>query len=580
MERYLKSYYHWIEEYIPWGVFAIDRDFKIIFWNRWLEINTKRRKEEVLNKNIFEIFPELKKFRNYYLQALNGSSIILSQRFHKYLIPIEIEDKELKYMQQTAQIFPLMDNGEIKGVITVIEDVTDRVRKEENYKKQIKNLKILNDIQKSIFVLDLNECIEKLFDGILKFSNAPIIALFLKENDRLILKKSTITYKINEEFFNESKCIINQAIKEKRTIYIPNLKETEIICLDPSSNSVLAIPLLGKEQVLGILLLESFNRDAFSKDDILNLETIAMQGAMILDNARLFSALKESEDRYRILAEQSLVGVFLIQDEKFIYLNPRFVELFGYPPKMENLNDFLNYISEEDRGRFKERYNTVLEKSLDFIIDEFKGKKIYNETIYFEVSMVNILYKSKPTVLGTILDITYRKKLEEELKILSITDPLTEIYNRRGFLTLAEHTLGLAKRLNKKAILLFIDIDYFKWINDNLGHNVGDQALRDTANILKGTFRQNDLIARIGGDEFVVLGIIGDKNHKEKIVERLVENVKKFNEKVERPYKISLSIGTIVYEPDKNLSIESLLEEADKLMYEDKRRKKEIKKMR
>lgn len=578
MEKYLKCYYQWLEEYIPLGVFTIDREFRIVFWNKWLEINTKIRKEEVLNKNLFEVFPELKKFRDYYLQVLGGSSVILAQRFHKYLIPIEIEDKDLKFMQQTVQIFPILDDGETKGIITVIEDVTERVKREENYKRQILNLKILNDIQNSIYILDIEDFIEEFFDGILRLTNAPLSALILKENDKLILKKSTKTFETN--LLYKSACIIQQVMKEKRTIYIPNIKETEMIPLDPNSNSILAIPLLGKEDLMGVLLLESFDRDAFKGEDILNLETIAIQGAIILENVRLFSDLKESENRYRIFAESSLVGIFLIQEEKFVYVNPRSVEIFGYPPKLENLNDFLDLISPEDRERFKERYNLVLNKSLDFIIDEFKGRKSYKETIYFEISMVNIIYNSKPTILGTILDITYRKKLEEELKILSITDSLTELHNRRGFFTLAEHTLGLAKRLNKKVVILFIDLDYMKWINDNLGHSIGDQALIDTANILRNTFRQNDLIARIGGDEFVVLGVIGEENHKEKILERLINNVKEFNEKNERSYEISLSIGSVVYEPQENLSIEDLLGKADQLMYEDKRRKKKIREMR
>ncbi len=578
MEKYFECYHQWLEEYIPLGIFTIDREFRIVFWNKWLEINTKKRKEEVLNKNLFEVFPEIEKFKDYFLQALEGGSIILSQRFHKYLIPIEIEEKDLKFMQQTVQIFPLIDDGKTKGVITVIEDVTERVKREENYKRQILNLKTLNDFQNSIYILDIEDFIEKFFDGILKLTNAPLIALILKEDDKLILKKSKKTFEIN--LLYKSTCIIQQVMKEKRTIYIPNIKETEITPLNPNSNSILAIPLLGKEDLMGVLLLESFDRDAFKGEDILNLETIARQGAIILENVRLFSVLRESENRYRIFAESSLVGIFLIQEEKFVYVNPRFIEIFAYPPKLENLNDFLNLISPEDRERFKERYNMVLGKSLDFIIDEFKGKKSYNETIYFEISMVSILYKSKPTILGTILDITYRKKLEEELKILSITDSLTGLHNRRGFFTLAEHTLGLAKRLNKKAVILFIDLDYMKWINDNLGHSIGDQALIDTANILRNTFRQNDLIARIGGDEFVVLGVIGEENNKDKILERLINNLKEFNEKNERPYEISLSIGSVVYEPEENLSIEDLLGKADQLMYENKRRKKKIWEMR
>lgn len=312
----------------------------------------------------------------------------------------------------------------------------------------------------------------------------------------------------------------------------------------------------------------------FKKEDILNLETITMQGVVILEYANLFEALRESEERYRLLAEQSLVGVFVIQEEKVIYVNPRFVEIFGYPTELKTFNDFLNYIHEEDRERFKQRYHELLDKTFEYIIDEFKIKK-GNDIAYIEMSAVGIMYKGKPAILGTTLDITYRKKMEEELKILSITDPLTGLYNRRGFITLAEHTLTLAKRLNKKVIILFVDLDYMKWINDNLGHNVGDQALIDVANILTSTFRQNDLIARIGGDEFVVLGIIGEENHKEKIIERLMEKVKEFNTKEKRLYKLSLSIGYVVYDPENPKTLEELLQIADQLMYEEKRLKKQ-----
>lgn len=574
MDDYYKIFYYWMEEYIPWGILAVDRDFRIIFWNKWLEINTNLKKEFIFNKNIFEVIPYTQKFKRYFEQVLEGSSIVLAQRFHKYMIPIEIGDQNLKYMQQTVQLFPLIENNEIKGVIATIEDVTERIKREEEYKKQIRSLKILNEVQKSIFSLDFNECIEKLFEGISKITNAPVISIFLMEDGSLRLVKSTKDIGIYYESIDDPLCVIQETLKQRKTIYIPNTKESAVKCIDPSAISVLSIPLLGKEKTFGVVVIESYNKDAFEKEEILNLETIVMQGSILLENSKLLNSLRESEDRYRMLAEQSLVGVFLIQDEKVQYVNPRFAEIFGYPSHIETFDDLLKYISEEDKQNFLNRYNTVLERSLDYIIDEFRAKKSNGEDIYIEISMVGIMYKSKPAVLGTILDITYRKKLEEELKVLSITDALTELYNRRGFITLAEHTVSLAKRLSKKIFVLFIDLDYMKWINDNLGHNVGDQALIDVANILRNTFRQNDLIARFGGDEFVVLGICGEENHKEKIVERLIKNVERFNNEKERPYRISLSVGSLVYDPQESLSLEDILEKADKLMYEDKKRKK------
>ena len=99
-------------------------------------------------------------------------------------------------------------------------------------------------------------------------------------------------------------------------------------------------------------------------------------------------------------------------------------------------------------------------------------------------------------------------KGEEALLALSLTDELTGLYNRRRFFVLTEQCLKVAVRTKKRSLLLFIDMDDLKWINDHYGHNEGDQALIDLANILKKTFRESDIIARIGGDEFVVLSRI------------------------------------------------------------------------
>ena len=108
---------------------------------------------------------------------------------------------------------------------------------------------------------------------------------------------------------------------------------------------------------------------------------------------------------------------------------------------------------------------------------------------------------------GTVTDITDRKRMEEEILTLSITDQLTGLYNRRGFLSLAEQQLKLSDRNKSGMLLFFADLDLLKWINDTLGHEEGDKALIEAANVFKETFRTSDIIARLGGDEFAVLAI-------------------------------------------------------------------------
>jgi diguanylate cyclase (GGDEF)-like protein len=163
-------------------------------------------------------------------------------------------------------------------------------------------------------------------------------------------------------------------------------------------------------------------------------------------------------------------------------------------------------------------------------------------------------------------------KGEEALLALSLIDELTGLYNRRRFFVLTDQYLKLSVRTKKRLLLLFIDMDNLKWINDHHGHNEGDQALIDLANILKKTFRESDIIARIGGDEFVVLSESTDENG-EIVLTRLYENIKDHNAKGSRCYTLSISVGTTQFDPKYPISIDELLSKADALMYAQKRKK-------
>ena len=164
-------------------------------------------------------------------------------------------------------------------------------------------------------------------------------------------------------------------------------------------------------------------------------------------------------------------------------------------------------------------------------------------------------------------------KGEEALLALSLIDELTGLYNRRRFFVLTEQYLKLSVRTKKRLLLLFIDMDNLKWINDHHGHNEGDQALIDLANILKKTFRESDIIARIGGDEFVVLSESTDENG-EIVLTRLYENIKDHNAKRSRRYALSISVGTTQFDPKYPISIDELLSKADALMYAQKRKRR------
>ena len=142
-------------------------------------------------------------------------------------------------------------------------------------------------------------------------------------------------------------------------------------------------------------------------------------------------------------------------------------------------------------------------------------------------------------------------------------------------MALAEQQIKIAERTKNSSLLmlLFADLDKMKSINDNLGHKKGDEALITVASILKKVFRESDIIARVGGDEFAVLGITAQKNDISAFENRLQEQVGIHNASENKDYTISLSVGIACSDPEKNYSIDDLMSMADTLMYEQKRGK-------
>ncbi len=179
----------------------------------------------------------------------------------------------------------------------------------------------------------------------------------------------------------------------------------------------------------------------------------------------------------------------------------------------------------------------------------------------------------KPFSVKELIARIEHAKMHERLHDISLHDELTGLYNRRGFFTLAEHLLKTAKRQQAGLLMLYCDLDGLKGINDVLGHQKGDRALIDTANILKETFRGSDIIARIGGDEFVFIPIETTGDNREIVINRLQTAVEMDNAKSKREYKLSISIGTAYFDPLSPCTIDELLSQADRLMYEQKRSK-------
>lgn len=157
--------------------------------------------------------------------------------------------------------------------------------------------------------------------------------------------------------------------------------------------------------------------------------------------------------------------------------------------------------------------------------------------------------------------------------MLSLSDDLTGLYNRRGLFALGEHTMRIARRRARRVGVIYIDVDSLKTINDRFGHAQGDEALRGVADVVRASIRESDLVGRVGGDEFVVIAE-DDTGVTQDLVARLRRRLDVVNAKTGRPFQLSLSIGAVDWEPGDQAALQELIERADQRMYDDKRAKR------
>lgn len=193
-----------------------------------------------------------------------------------------------------------------------------------------------------------------------------------------------------------------------------------------------------------------------------------------------------------------------------------------------------------------------------------------------------LMYKATVEMgLSKPYDLMFRnmKQAEADVRDMSFRDDLTGLYNRRGFMSLAHQQIRMSQRTGRNMLLFYCDVDSLKDINDRLGHRAGDRVLCDCAEVLEQTFRESDIIARTGGDEFVVLAIESDNRSVETLRARLETNLLAFETAAARPYTLGLSIGVATYDPLLHETLEQTLARADSLMYRQKEARKRTRRL-
>jgi diguanylate cyclase (GGDEF)-like protein/PAS domain S-box-containing protein len=287
-------------------------------------------------------------------------------------------------------------------------------------------------------------------------------------------------------------------------------------------------------------------------------------------------ALRENEEKYRLLFSADQDAIIMVDAEtlRIIDANDSALSLYGY--SREEILKLTGPDLSAEQEKSAAAIDEIAEVSDQYIHYHTRDHKKKNGTVFpVEISSGTFNLKKRKIVSAMIRDITERKRMEHKLRAAAITDDLTGLLNRRGFFTLADQQCKLATRKKRTMALVYIDMDGLKKINDELGHEEGDQAIEDTAKVFKTTFRESDIIARIGGDEFAVLVTeLSDPSAVDIIIDHLQDNINNHNEQANRNYELSVTTGISLYDPHLQCSIGILLNQADKSMYKNKTHKK------
>jgi diguanylate cyclase (GGDEF)-like protein/PAS domain S-box-containing protein len=298
-------------------------------------------------------------------------------------------------------------------------------------------------------------------------------------------------------------------------------------------------------------------------------------------------ALLESEEKYRKVVDNSLVGLYINQEYIIKFCNNRFAEMFGYKKSSQLIGKHIKKLVAPESWEMVKKQVELRESGekgssqylsvfCHYTIHfEFKGIKRNGERIDIETSGSRIIYEGKPAIQGNMIDITERKLAEEKLRVFATTDVLTDVLNRGYALLLFGKKLQMSSKENRKLSICYVDVDGLKEINDTYGHQEGDEALKLISSFLKSPLTENDLICRLGGDEFLMIFPEREKEYAEKAWKYIAKRVVSFNARSIKPYVISLSRGFAEYDPENPKSVDQLIAMADYEMYKDKHSKPE-----
>lgn len=453
-------------------------------------------------------------------------------------------NREEKISENT--LTPIFVDGKVVGVVTVTRDITQLKRAELARNRSDEKLKVSRQRYKSLFEhnsdailhLDLygklikeNHAFEKLTGKKPKSLNGVSMLELIRDKDKEIVKKA-----------------FDKASKNGRPTYFETTVTTDYE--NEAYLQVKLAPIILKDNINGVYaIIKDMTTEHKTKENLI-----------------------ESEEKFRLITENSYDLITLVNKcGNIIYASPSHTIVFGFPTEEFIGKSLLYLVHKDDYSLVEKEIAESIEHKNSFLI-EFRVRNSEKELLWFELNGQPVFLPNGELkhIVTVGRDITVRKRYEESLKSLAYHDFLTNLPNRRLFQDHLKKLLASFERNEKEFAVMILDLDDFKKINDKMGHDAGDEVLVEFGCRLQQSIREMDIVARMGGDEFIILltEVETDENV-EHVVERIESEISKPWEVAGKKFHMSSSIGVVIPKC-KGFTVEGLIKEADVALYQAK----------
>ncbi|MCL6632074.1 MAG: PAS domain S-box protein [Alicyclobacillus herbarius] len=518
--------YRKVVELSPKGI-LIHRNGTILYANPFA-MKTLRT-ERLIGKNIFSyIHPDYhERSRQRFLDLHVGKEL-------PFIETIMVRDDGKMIDVEIGGVHIIQDGEPV--VLSIFQDVTERKKAERALAESEKRYRKLVELSPIAVIVHR--------DGLIQYANPACTKLLGASSIDDLLRKSILDFSPPEY-----RHLAESHIQElNRTGIAIDPTEEKIRRMDGKTIDVkvtgISIQYDGKPSYL--MILQDITREKQAEE-----------------------ALRQSEARYRLIAENmsDLVGILDVNGV-VKYASPSHKSVLGFDPEVYEGNPVFDMVHPNDVFNVRKEFSEIAMTKEEKII-EFRYKHVQGHWVWVEAKGTPVLDEAGNLVHFQVVarDITERKRYEEKLAHLAFHDALTGLPNRRLFRDRFKQAIKEAERYGRKMAVMYIDMDRFKVVNDSMGHDVGDELLKQFAERVSGCLRASDILARLGGDEFtILLPEIHEEQDAVRVAQRILTAIQQPWEIGEQVFRTTSSIGIAFY-PMHGTTRHELLQHADEALY-------------